>query len=244
MSKPKSKKDAPKSPKNAKNANPGKNTKLDNLVQDIIYDLNNLLRNFMEEKDINESMTGKDRMRLIGAGVRNYGFIEKSYDIARENPQFMPPFFSIQEMAANLHDLDDVRQLVLILEKFLAVANTVLLVRGDRCFREGLRVYGSLRELRRGNVPGAEELFGALLSYFRRRRRPGEEEPTIKELEKDFHSLIKGTSDGKIEIINEKPQVTKGFRKVVDEVSKGKAVVKETVDAEIEGVSPLTQPKK
>jgi hypothetical protein len=114
-----------KSPKNAKNGNEAVNPKLDNLVQDIIYDLNNLLRNFMEEKDINESMTGKDRMRLIGAGVRNYGFIEKSYDIARE-----------------------------------------------------------------------------------------------------------------------KPQVTKGVRKVVDEISRGQAVVKETVEADVQEVSPLTQPKQ
>jgi hypothetical protein len=77
-------------------------------------------------------------------------------------------------------------------------------------------------------------LFAALITYFRRRRRPGEEEPTIKELDKDFHSLLHGTADGKLEIINEKPKVTRGVRKVVDVVSRGRAAVKETAEAEVQ----------
>jgi hypothetical protein len=48
------------------------------------------------------------------------------------------------------------------------------------------------------------------------------------------HSLIKGTADGKIEIVNERPKVTKGIRKVVDVVSRGRAAVKETAEADVE----------
>jgi hypothetical protein len=52
-----------------------------------------LLDVFITDEQIGTTMTGRQRLRLFGAGVRNYGFIEKAYDIARDNPQFVPKQF-------------------------------------------------------------------------------------------------------------------------------------------------------
>ena len=38
---------------------------------------------------INEVIAQIEGLRLFGAGVRNYGFIEKTYEIAAENPNFI-----------------------------------------------------------------------------------------------------------------------------------------------------------
>jgi hypothetical protein len=104
----------------------------------------------------------------------------------------------------------------------------------DASFRDALRVYGNLRELNRAKVPGADVLFRTLLTYFRRRRpRPGEAEPTDKELERDFMKLIHGSADGEIHIINDQPHFTEGVRKVVDNVHTGHEAVKENAQAEI-----------
>jgi hypothetical protein len=59
-----------------KNAKPN-DAKLANIFQDINYDVNILIRDLIEEENIDENMIGKQRRRLIGSGVRNYGFIEK-----------------------------------------------------------------------------------------------------------------------------------------------------------------------
>jgi hypothetical protein len=104
----------------------------------------------------------------------------------------------------------------------------------DASFRDALRVYNSLRENARAKVPGADVLFRALLTYFRRRRpRPGEAEPTDAELERDFMKLIHGHADGEISIVNEQPHFSGGTRKVVDNVHTGHAEVKENAQAEI-----------
>jgi hypothetical protein len=192
-----------------------------------------LLADFSQVEEINNTLSSSERRRLIGAGVKNYGLIDKAYDIARDNPTFLPPFLSAQEIWQDMHDFEEVRQLVMVLEKFLQLASECMLVRGDRCFRDALRVYDSLREMAKNNVPGAKPLFESLMTFFRKRRRPGEAEPTVKQLEKDFHSLVHGTKDGKIVIENEKARTVGGKRVVVDKTRSNKDAWKETVEGEI-----------
>jgi hypothetical protein len=204
-------------------------------VRSMTSEIEGLMNDFIADYDIDTNLSGKERQRLFGAGVRNFGFIEKAYDIARENPQFLPRDFNVALMGYYIRDLEDARQLVWTLQQFLNAANEYLLKNSTTGFREALRVYGSLREHNRSKTPGADVLYRALLTYFRRRRpRPGETEPTQKELERDFMKLIHGKADGDIEIINEQPHFVEGVRKVTDNVQTGHAAVRETAQAEID----------
>jgi hypothetical protein len=72
-----------------------------------------------------------------------------------------------------------------------------MLVRGNQCFRDALRVYDSLKEMAKNQVPGAKPLFESLMSFFRKRRRPGEAETTVEQLDEDFHGIVYGTKSGK-----------------------------------------------
>jgi len=202
-------------------------------VTDLIATLDRMLNHFIEEENVDTNMTGKERQRLFGAGVRNFGFIEKANDIARENPQFLPPNFSAERFEENIADFEEARQLLWVLQQFQQAVNEFMLIKADVCFRDALRIYGSLREQTRGKVPGAEVLYRTLLTFFRKRRRNTQEEPTQKELERDFMKLIHGHADGEIEIVNEQPKFTGGVHKVVDNVQTGHSAIKETAEAEI-----------
>jgi hypothetical protein len=77
---------------------------------------------------------------------------------------------------------------MLVLQQFQQLATNAFMVQSDFCYREALRIYGSLREQARGRVPGAEQLFQALRNFFNRCRRTGENgeaAPTEHELELD-----------------------------------------------------------
>ena len=203
-------------------------------IVQIIYDVEDAMNDFIKNEDIDFNLTGKERMRLIGAGVRNWGFINKAYEIARDNPDFLPKQFDALGFSRDMREYEEVRQLSFTLEQFLRAVNEAMLIRSDILFRLALRVYGNLRELARARVPGAQDLFNALLRYFRHRRRPGAAEPTEKEIERDLHSLLHNTADGKIVIENERPRASAGKRVLVDEVKRGRAAIKETEEAEIE----------
>ena len=61
-----------------------------------------------------------------------------------------------------------------------------------------------------------------------------ENEPTEKQLKRDFDALLKGRKDGKLLIENEKPKTTGGKRTVIDETYKDTNRFKETEEGDIE----------
>jgi len=190
---------------------------------------------FIVEEDMATELTAAERRRLIGTGVRNYGFIEKAWDICRDNPDFRPQMFDYAAFGAGIAEFDKYRQLNFLLQKFATAVNDVMLVRGDALYRDALRVYNNLKELDHSHVPGAAALFRALERFFSRPRHPEQgEDITIEEEIRDATKLIRGKADGEMIIKNEKPRVVKGKRTVIDEVNKGRAAIKETKEAEIE----------
>jgi hypothetical protein len=210
---------------------------LDAIIRQLIAELENTMHFFVEAENVENNLTGRDRSRLFSAGVRNYGFIEKSFDIARDNLSFMPPHFNIDDLNSNLRQLEDLRQLMLTLQQFLQLVTNAFMLKADFCYRDALRIYASLQEQTRNRVPGAEPLFEALRTFFRRRRRESDE-PSEMELERDIKKLIHGKADGEIVIENETPHITGGFHKVVDSVHTGRSAFKESAQAAIdEGTS-------
>jgi len=201
----------------------------------ITANVNDNFIRFVTEEDMNSELTGAERRRLIGAGVRNYGFIEKSWDICRDNPEMRPQLFDYDAFGAGIAEFDKYRQLFFLLQKFLAAVNEAMLVRSDALYREALRVYGNLKELAHSRVPGALPLFRALHPFFARARHPEQgEDITIEEEIRDATKLIRGKADGEMIIKNEKPRAVKGTRTVIDEVNKGRAAIKKTDETDID----------
>jgi hypothetical protein len=107
-----------------------------------------------------------------------------------------------------------------------------MLVYMDDAFTMSLIFYNMVKTMQFRGDPQAIQLFRTLRPFFERRRNANAE-PTTKEIEQHLHALLNGTADGKIVVENETPKVTKGTRKVVDEVSKGRAAIKETKEGEV-----------
>ena len=231
---PTKQKTTPPKKKTAKTAQPTANS----FIEQLIFDLENRMQYFVEDENIQSNLTGTDRRRLFSAGVRNYGFIDKAFDIARDNPQFMPPHFDITRLNNNLRELENLRQLMLVLQQFLQLVSNCFMLKADFCYRDALRIYASLQEQTRNRVPGAEPLFNALRTFFHRRRRQSDE-PTEMELQRDFKRLIHGKADGEIFIENETPKITGGVHKVIDNIHTGRSAFKETEQASIDEATTL-----
>jgi hypothetical protein len=200
----------------------------------IIDGAQTLMDTFAKEQQVDSTLTTSERRRLIGAGVKNYGFIDKAYDIARDNPGFLPPFLSADDIWQDMHAFEEVRQLVMVLEKFLQLANENMLIRGNQCFRDALRVYGTLQEMTRNQVPGAKPLFESLMTFFHKRKKSGEKELTVKQIDRKLKALVSGTEEGEMTVKNEKARIIGGKRVVIDKTrsSKDKGEFKETEEGE------------
>jgi len=62
----------------------------------------------------NNNLTPLQRRRKIGAGIRNYGFIEKVADLAEVNPQFAT-FFDPNDLRNAIMNFDECRNIALLL---------------------------------------------------------------------------------------------------------------------------------
>jgi hypothetical protein len=195
----------------------------------IMTEINSCMREFSQWSENN--LTLVQRRRKIGAGIRNYGFIEKVADLATANPQYAQ-FFNVVDLQNAIKNVDMCRDLVLLLQGFQRMVSNSLLVYSDDAFTMATIFYRMVQTMSRRGDPQAIQLFRTLFPFFEKRRRANAE-PTTKEIEQHLHALLHGTADGKIEVENITPKVTKGARKVVDEVSKGRAAIKESAEVEV-----------
>lgn len=205
------------------------NQNFDNVMDMIEHDLTAILDMFMQASKLFSNLSPAERARLIGAGVRNYGFIEKARDIARDNPTFLPPNFDIEQFSADLESFDKVRQVFLIAEKLETIASDKMLLMSNDLYRESLRIYNTLKEQSKARVAGARDLFMALESFFKK-RRPSDRPPTEKEELKRAEGIIKGKIDGEMLLKNEKAKKTGGVHEVIEDIHRDQIAGKESAE--------------
>ena len=199
--------------------------------QDVVPDLFQILRNALQDTNsINErlraatpgnaDLTPQQRRRLFGVQARKLGFIVKAMDIANARPQFVPPNLSMQNMTTLQRNLEEARLLLATIDQLRRTTDDYLLTGNNALYRGALDIYGMLRAMARLRVPGAQDLFNILRRFFRTGPRSGEGEPTNRELEHEFNSILHGRADGELLIKNETPHMVGGGREVVENVSK------------------------
>ena len=204
------------------------------LINDInISELNSSTQETFEGlfSHVENSLSLVERLRKLGSGVKRYGFIDKTSDVAADNMQFAPRMFDDNELKELVRQIEELRNLLLTLNQCSRAVNDLLLIAGDRSFQLALMYYNSVRELARRRVPGAEQAFRMLQPFFRHGRRQSDE-PTEHDVERDVRALLHGKKDGKIVIENEKPHIVKGKHVVIDETHKDKHTFKETESGE------------
>ena len=76
-------------------------------IREFSAQLEEMLADFNDGFDIETNLTGLDRKRLTSARVRNNGFIDKAFDVARDNPAFLPPNFDSWYLTYKMRDLED-----------------------------------------------------------------------------------------------------------------------------------------
>jgi len=203
----------------------------DNTMADILGNLDEI-REIVRSWLGSINLSDVDRRRLLGSGVRRYGFIDKTSDLMTVNQEFVPSFLNTEAHKELIRMLEVSRNINVVLQQIMRANNDVLLILGDEAFRESMMFYGAVRDASLRRVQGAKELFNIMRQFFNRPRRTTDE-PTEKVLLHDAKTLLQDPQEGKSIIKNEKPHLTGGMHEVTDESLKPKGAFKETVQAAI-----------
>jgi len=207
------------------------------MPQNIIDNLNTDFNSILELLDnFSAHLRALDRMRLNGVGIKKLGFIERAYELALENGEFLPHYLTIDRFGADLQYFLDFRTLVDLVTQIREKLWNVTLQSSDIAYTDALDFYAPVREAAKRRVDAAETLYNALSPFFKHPRshmENGEEVPTKKEVLRDVKALESGRHDGKIVVENFKPKMTGGSRKIVDETFKDSAKFKGSAESEI-----------
>ena len=192
----------------------------------MLNDLKNILDNYSAH------LRALDHRRLNGVGIHKLGFIERSYELALENGEFLPHYLTIERFGNDLQYFLDFRSLVDLTDQIREKLWNITIQSADIAYTDALEFYASVREAAKRRVDAAETIHHALSIFFRHHR--GEtEQPTEMKARHDFNSLIHGKHDGKLVVENIRPKMTGGKRKIIDETFRDTAQFKGTVDGEI-----------
>jgi len=180
------------------------------------YDLNNL-----------------ERRRLSGSGIRRYGFIDKTSDVASVNPKYFPVGFDAVDLKSDIRDIEFFRNFLQKIRTFERIISNALLVRSDEAYKKSLSFYTYVRDLARAGNPEAVTIFDMLSSFFNRPRREGDE-PSDSEIERDVKALLHGKKEGEILIKGTAKRTIAAKHEVVDDTFKPpkgalQAIPRETV---------------
>jgi hypothetical protein len=205
-------------------------------LQNWLADEQSLFQNFatllpqLETTELNTAA----RMRLLGSGVRRYGFIEKVFEVSQDYPQFWPPFGAGKdELNEAMKEIDVLRNLLVWFRYAGRVVQDLLLLAGDEAFRVSGAYYTLARDGARRRNPEAQKVFEMLQLFWQRpRRKKGT--PTKKQALRNAKGLMNGTLEGEMFLENESDTTVKGKKTVVDKTRrKSKGGVKITESEEL-----------
>jgi hypothetical protein len=179
--------------------------------------------------DYAQHLRALDRRRLNGVGVRKLGFIERAYELALENAEFLPHYLTLERFGTDIQYFVDFRALVDLTTQIREKLWNITIQSADIAYTDALEFYASVREAAKRRVDAAETLFAALSVFFKHHRSESDE-PTEIKAKHDFNSLLHGKHDGKLVVENISPKVTKGKRKIIDETFKDTAEFKDTFE--------------
>jgi len=173
-----------------------------------------------------------DRKRLNGVGIKLQGFVDRSLELAAENPEFLPHWLTLDKFIEDDEYFIAFRTLTDLAMQIRELLWNITIQSADVVYTDALEFYASVREAAKRRVDAAETIHNELSVFFKR-HKPTAEEPTERQLKRDANALIHGKKDGKIVIENIKPKLTGGTRKVIDETFRDTAEFKETAEGEI-----------
>jgi hypothetical protein len=188
--------------------------------KELVQKMDELVDIVNKARDLIEQQTGR-RNTAVGKGFRNFGFMMASNQSMNNFPELAPNFVNVNDFNDVIEDYLFARD---VAERLFALSNDVrdiMNIFGNLGFSFALAYYSNVKSIaERTKDKTAVSVFEILRRFFSRKRTPRTDEPTEKQLEHDFLSLLHGHKDGEIVIKNESPHTTGGEREVIDDVHK------------------------
>ncbi|MDR2116317.1 MAG: hypothetical protein LBP87_08045 [Planctomycetaceae bacterium] len=120
-------------------------------------------------------LTPTQRRGIAKMGDKTLAFVEKAYELAQSNPEFVPPFLNMSEFAIDFSDANNLEPLFVAVEQLHSGVDDTQMLAGSEAYHAALVYYNSVQKAATQNVAGAKAVYDALRVRFPHKKRHSEE---------------------------------------------------------------------
>jgi hypothetical protein len=129
------------------------------------------------------ALTPAERQELPKMGEKTIGFVEKAYDFARQNPNLVPAYLSIDAFGIDFGDAHGLWTILNTIQQLEQGIDDTEMVAGSEAYQAALVFYKSVKMAAAQDIPGAKAVYDELKTRFPQggRRSGVSESETITE---------------------------------------------------------------
>ena len=118
------------------------------------------------------ALTPAERQALPKMGEKTIGFVEKAFDYARQNPNLVPPYLSLDAFGVDFSDAHGLWTLLNSIRQLEEGIDDTEMIAGSEAYQAALVFYHSVKTATAQDIPGAKAVYEELKTRFPQSGRP------------------------------------------------------------------------
>jgi hypothetical protein len=111
---------------------------------------------------------------------KSVGFVQKTLEYCRQNPDLVPQFLNVDEMTVDVRAVEALRGLYQPLQQITDGLSDTLLLSGSEAYSASLMFYSSTKTAMKSKIQKAETIYNDLSARFPGRSKKAEGDAEVK----------------------------------------------------------------
>ncbi len=124
-------------------------------------------------------LTPEERQDLLKMGDKTVAFVQKSLEYCQTNPDLVPPFVDVEELAVDVTAVETIRSIYQPMLQMTNALSDTMAISGSESLSACLMFYSSVKNATRSSNQKAETIYNDLANRFPGRGR--KEKPAVGE---------------------------------------------------------------
>jgi hypothetical protein len=134
-------------------------------IQNLLKQADSLLQPYVT------SLTPSERHAMAKMGEKTLSFVEKAYEFAVQNPNFVPPYLDMAAFDVDFTDAHNLWTVLLASQQVHENLDDTAMVAGSEAYQAALVFYNSVKVAARQDIPGAKAVYEELRKRFPSRHK-------------------------------------------------------------------------
>jgi hypothetical protein len=126
------------------------------------------------------TLTAEERKVMLKKGNKSDSFVNKAFEYAKTNPEFLPFFVNIADFEVDITDSDNLIGIISQTQQLCNGLDDTEMVAGSEAYYAALAYYNSVQQATNQNVPGAKTIYEELKKRFALKSRKSDTDSTAQ----------------------------------------------------------------